>query len=116
MFTAHWVVNVPLVAVSVIVSVSVVPSYDRLTWKTSPLCRLMTDGSSWTRMSRALVGIVGESPSMNRPVELVPSLLLLKMSNLIAMLLGMPPARRRRLVRSPARRPWGPVPSRCSPG
>ena len=54
------------VVVSVMVMVSVVPSYVICTWKTSPLCRL-------TPPPRVVAGTVGVAPLVYMPVELLPS-------------------------------------------
>src|SRR3981189_2555697 len=56
------VVNVALVTVSVMVIVSVVPSYVMCTWKMSPLCR-------FTPPPSVTAGLVGDTPLVYSPVE-----------------------------------------------
>ena len=55
-FSAVLVVNVALVTVSVMVMVSVVPSYTKCTAKISPLCRLIPV------LLKSVAGTVGDAP------------------------------------------------------
>ena len=65
MFTVQLVVNVFAVGTSVIVIVSVVPTYVMWTFITWPLWRSIAP--------RLVAGVVGEAPFVYRPVEFVPS-------------------------------------------
>src|ERR1700682_1859979 len=87
MFTGAEVENVLPVLASVMVQASVVPSYVMCTLNTSALWRFTPEGE------RSVEGLVGEAPLVYMPVESPPSPALLKRSNLMATLLGIPGAR-----------------------
>jgi len=80
---AQDVVNVALVTVSVMVMVSVVPSYVMCTWKISPLCR-------FTPPPSVIAGLVGDAPLVYRPVEFIAFVEFWNRSNFTATLVGMP--------------------------
>ncbi len=74
------------VCASAIVTVSVVPSYDRLACITSPLCRFTP-----VAVRSIEPTFVGDAPSVYSPVESTPSPWLLYRSNFTATLSAMPP-------------------------